>query len=1133
MATFPKIAGLNFSDLQTERGIAQLDQAFLAHLQAQNPGLSEHLKNYRAGAVLEPKALSYFLLDVAPYIEQFIVHHFEIGKAAQDLQQEIIAQDPIFAFKELYVLRDAKRDKRYGDALAFNFSKLTTELFALAKLPLDADELAFARFAMSNPECKDQAIEWCVAALSTNEGQAFVKNWVSFKLPEKLDYQYLVPTQKIKRHGVDCLELPENHLRQRDGFHLTDKRMSEREVLSEVHYCVYCHKNDGDFCSKGFPVKKSQPELGFKKNPLDQTLAGCPLDEKISEMHTLKRAGLSIAALAMVMLDNPMCPATGHRICNDCMKACIYQKQTPVNIPQIETRVLTDVLRLPWGVEIYHLLTRWNPLRQDQFVEKPYNGKKILIMGMGPAGFTLSHHLLMEGFAIAGVDGLKIEVLDNQFVNEPVYRYEELEEDLANRVMTGFGGVAEYGITVRWDKNFLKLIYLSLTRRRHFQVFGGVRFGGTVCVEDAWRLGFDHLAIAVGAGLPRELNVKNSLAPGMRQANDFLMALQLTGAAKQNSLANLQLRLPAIVIGGGLTGIDTATEAQAYYISQVEKITHRYNSLIKNKAVEKIRAEFDDCSLQILDEYLAHGAAVIAERKKAIDEKRAPNFIHLLRQWGGVTVAYRRSMQESPAYRSNHEEVAKALEEGIYYAENLQPIGVILDEFGHTKALECENIQNQEKITWPARSVLVATGARPNVAYEFEHKGTFLKIQGNYARFEFDGDDFVPVEELGNCKIKHFGPFTSYAENDRRVTFLGDTHPVFHGNVVKAIASAKRTYPAISALFPPEACSVDDSEYEKFANKLATYFAAELIASRQLTPNALKITVRAPAVAHNFKAGQFYRIQNYETQAQTIDGTLLQSEAIAALGKREKNSDELSFIILNRGVSSRLVATFEIGKPIAIMGPTGVKARITEKPETIMIVGGELAIAYLRSVGPALREQGSKVVFVADIKDEAAIFCRDELEQEATDHILWVSAQNAIKTQRLSDRSEVGELFSIIDNSASDWLKQCDRIIGIGDACMIKALQNRRHAQWKSQLKENASIAVGVYGPMQCMLKGVCAQCLVWQIDPQTGERKKAVYACSWQEQPVELVEAANLEERLVQNRTQETLSDLWLDQIL
>jgi len=44
-----------------------------------------------------------------------------------------------------------------------------------------------------------------------------------------------------------------------------------------------------------------------------------------------------------------MVAATGHRICNDCMKSCIYQKQDPVDIPQSETRILKDVLELPWA----------------------------------------------------------------------------------------------------------------------------------------------------------------------------------------------------------------------------------------------------------------------------------------------------------------------------------------------------------------------------------------------------------------------------------------------------------------------------------------------------------------------------------------------------------------------------------------------------------------------------------------------------------------------------------------------------------------------------------------------------------------------------------------------------------------
>ena len=52
--------------------------------------------------------------------------------------------------------------------------------------------------------------------------------------------------------------------------------------------------------------------------------------------------------------------------------------------------------------------------------------------------------------------------------------------------MAGFGGVAEYGITVRWNKNFLKLIRLLLERRRQFTMFGGIRFGGTITVESAF-----------------------------------------------------------------------------------------------------------------------------------------------------------------------------------------------------------------------------------------------------------------------------------------------------------------------------------------------------------------------------------------------------------------------------------------------------------------------------------------------------------------------------------------------------------------------------------------------------------------------------------------------------------------------
>src|SRR5262249_57398948 len=111
----------------------------------------------------------------------------------------------------------------------------------------------------------------------------------------------------------------------------------------------------------------------------------------------------------------------------------------------------------------------------------------------------------------------------------PIYSLEEIAEPLDDRVMAGFGGVAEYGITVRWDKNFLKVIRLLLERRSQFSMFGGVRFGGTLTVEDAFKMGFDHIALCAGAGKPTVLDLPNGLARGVRAASDFLMALQLTG----------------------------------------------------------------------------------------------------------------------------------------------------------------------------------------------------------------------------------------------------------------------------------------------------------------------------------------------------------------------------------------------------------------------------------------------------------------------------------------------------------------------------------------------------------------------------------------------------------------------------
>ena len=176
------------------------------------------------------------------------------------------------------------------------------------------------------------------------------------------------------------------------------------------------------------------------------------------------------------------------------MISCIFQKQQPVDIPQVGTRVLKDVLELPLGYEIYALLTRWNRstyTAPSRTAVRPHGAGR----RAWPAGFTLAHHLINDGHAVVGIDGLKIEPLPPDVSGVDlqgrrhafglIRRIDELRERLDTRVMAGFGGVAEYGITVRWDKNNLKLVRLLLERRCEFRAYGGVRFGGTLTPDSA------------------------------------------------------------------------------------------------------------------------------------------------------------------------------------------------------------------------------------------------------------------------------------------------------------------------------------------------------------------------------------------------------------------------------------------------------------------------------------------------------------------------------------------------------------------------------------------------------------------------------------------------------------------------
>ncbi len=992
------------------------------------------------------------------------------------------------------------------------------------------------------------------------------KKWSSYFDPEKIDFSNLVRHDNPEGNIPGMITAPSDRHRARTGFKLTDPRMGKREVLNHIDYCMYCHDREKDSCSKGLNDRFG----ARKKNPLGVVLDGCPLNEKISEMHFVRKKGLPLAALALVVIDNPNVPGTGHRICNDCMKSCIFQTQDPVNIPQAETNILTDVFKLPYGYEIYSLLTRWNPLNIKRQFALPFNGKKIMVVGMGPAGYTLSHYLLNEGFGVVGIDGLKIERVHEKYTGvknekgfvkfpEPVkYFYEEIQEDLDKRVLQGFGGVSEYGITVRWDKNFLTAIYINISRRENFRLYDGVRFGGTITVDDAWDMGFDHIAMASGAGKPTIIRMKNNLIRGIRKASDFLMALQLTGAAKENNLANLQLRLPAVVIGGGLTAIDTATESLAYYPVQVLKALDKYEKITSESGEDEFWKMYDDEEKEIMKTFIEHGKEIRSENETAKKKNRKPDLISLLNKWGGVTIAYRKRMTDSPAYRLNHEEIIHGLDEGIKFAEKLSPVEAVRNKYGAVEEMIFEIqdpvtdpgsgkdrlVNSGRFITLKASSVMVAAGTSPNIVYEKEYPGTFRVDETKYSFKPYT----VSINEKGHYLMipSEDGDgafFTSYQKNGKLISYYGDNHPKYAGNVVKAMASAKDGYEKISEIFSseirntyndPASIELRKNELKKFIKNLDKELTATVEDVIRLTPTIVEVIVKAPLAAKKFCPGQFYRLQNYETAAEKKKGINMTMEGLAMTGAwTDVRKGLLSMIVLEIGVTSRLVAHLKKGERVVVMGPTGSPTHIP-KGETVLLAGGGLGNAVLFSIADAMKKKGNKVIYFAGYKNSSDVYKMDEVEA-GTDQVIWSNdIGEMITPRREQDLTFKGNIVQSMKAYADGELGnklidfgEVNRIIAIGSDRMMNAVKEARHTIFKDYLNEHVGIG-SINSTMQCMMKEICAQCLQKHIDPATG-KESFVFSCLNQDQLLDEVDFKNLNERLKANSVLEKLSNLYL----
>ncbi|MCX7343497.1 MAG: FAD-dependent oxidoreductase [Proteobacteria bacterium] len=986
---------LKYEDLYSKDGLAKINSLFLQFVKEEDPVLHDLYTSALNGSSLEPSVYDALLVQLAKLLESFLSQKFALELFLNKTYVQASTFSLIAYTKRQFVQRYALKQFQESDPSWEKLYKFKSEA-EFAKEAIEALE-----HQTSNLKNLAKYAAWAVYSK---------QNFELFKLPQKIDANFWL--KNVKKNGNGYITTQPRH---RDGFDLTDSGFKNAKACDQSHYCILCHNQGKDSCRKGLPIIKK---------------TGCPLDQKISQMHALKREELNLAALAVIMIDNPMVAATGHRICNDCEKSCIFQKQDPVNTPSVETNILNSVLNLPYGFEIYSLLTRWNPLDFSQPLPKDTSGYKVLVVGLGPAGFSLAHYLSRDGHKVLGIDGAKLEPLPEELLQQNLIKdTNSLYKKLDKRISSGFGGVCEYGITVRWNKNYLKILRLVLERRTNLKFEGSIRYGSQITEENYKSLGFDTVAICTGAGAPKISEIKGASLPGVRLASDFLMTLQLNGAFKDDSLTNLQILGPIIVIGGGLTAIDTATEAKAYYKTQIKKFRHRYKQLTKAYGDE-------------FKKYWTPYDHLVAEKLLTCDEV-------------DVRLIYRSEITNSPSYKLNHEEIEKALEEGIIFEDQTIPLRIEANDFGCAKGLWVKRFNEATEEFIEAETIIMAVGT---------------------------------THDQENCTFPRFG----------------DANPNYAGSVVKAIASAKYGYKEIS----------QQLQCTHPVSKTDISFKAEVSSVEKIAPTLIKIEIKAPFAASNFQPGQFYRLQNFESYAPVLRNTKLTMEALALTPvKVDKDEGIITFVIVGIGSTSLITQYLKPKEIVSLMGPTGTPTELPKNQNVLLIGGGHFNLALLH-LAKSLKDNGNTVFWIAAYTLSSDRTFINEIES-ASDH-LWLFCNDAFNKGNVLDG-----LTHLNDKGI---LQTIDWFFVMGSTPMQQAIHTYLQTH-KQSIKSSSKMIANANVPMQCMMQGICGQCLI-------NNKNELTFCCKQQEWQLEEIPFSELLNRSKQNGLLEKISKKWLEYI-
>jgi glutamate synthase (NADPH/NADH) small chain len=292
---------------------------------------------------------------------------------------------------------------------------------------------------------------------------------------------------------------------------------------------------------------------------------GCPVQIDIPGFVSRLAIGDLKGAAEILYRDNAL-PRISGRVCpqeKQCEVLCIRAKKgEPVAIGYLERFVADWARRQRVGSS--------NPVAQP-------TGKKIAIVGAGPAGLTAAGELARMGHAITIFEAL----------HEP-------------------GGVLLYGIPeFRLPKQIVRDEVNQLLRLG-VQIECNVVIGRTYTIDDLMcELGFHAVFIANGAGLPVFLGIDGENLRGVYSANEFLTRVNLMEAYNPEAATPVLRPKRAVVIGGGNVAMDGVRTCKRLGASPATLVYRRSRAEMPARVEEVQHAEEEGIAFQMLTDPLA------------------------------------------------------------------------------------------------------------------------------------------------------------------------------------------------------------------------------------------------------------------------------------------------------------------------------------------------------------------------------------------------------------------------------------------------------------------------------------------------------------------------------------------------